>query len=200
MATYRLDAFGNSILIQYMMGIPLFGLYIPLYSFWHMDDFSWGNTRVVVGADGVVKPEEEKKVEPYDPKSVPLMKWSDYESALQSLDKESPSLSNETETRSIKPNIVVIGNQNDYQGYSERRDSYLSTGMGQYNRQPHPITRFPTDEEIMTEIRHILSTADLMTVTKKSVREQLARLFGVDLIEKKEFIHRCIDVILKGAN
>jgi chitin synthase len=24
-------------------------LWIPCYSFWHFDDFSWGNTRVVVG-------------------------------------------------------------------------------------------------------------------------------------------------------
>ena len=32
--------------------MPLWAFYIPLYSFWHMDDFSWGNTRVVVGENG----------------------------------------------------------------------------------------------------------------------------------------------------
>lgn len=26
-----------------------YSFWIPLYSFWHFDDFSWGNTRVVVG-------------------------------------------------------------------------------------------------------------------------------------------------------
>jgi chitin synthase len=32
--------------------MPVFGFYIPLYAFWHFDDFSWGNTRVVVGEGG----------------------------------------------------------------------------------------------------------------------------------------------------
>eukprot|EP00835_Amoeboradix_gromovi_P001670 NODE_81_length_22753_cov_0.207072.p11 type:complete len:117 gc:universal NODE_81_length_22753_cov_0.207072:12673-13023(+) len=26
---------------------PIHGLYLPMYSFWHFDDFSWGNTRQV---------------------------------------------------------------------------------------------------------------------------------------------------------
>ena len=29
----------------YIMAMPIFGFFIPLYSFWHFDDFSWGNTR-----------------------------------------------------------------------------------------------------------------------------------------------------------
>ena len=57
---------------------------------------------------------------------------------------------------------------------------------------------FPSDEEILAEVRHILSTADLMTITKKSVREQLARLFGTNMSSKKEYIHWCIDGVLKG--
>lgn len=35
--------------------MPVFSLYIPVYSFWHFDDFSWGNTRVVVGEGGKVR-------------------------------------------------------------------------------------------------------------------------------------------------
>lgn len=31
----------------YLFAIPLFGFFIPLYSFWHFDDFSWGNTRLI---------------------------------------------------------------------------------------------------------------------------------------------------------
>lgn len=27
--------------------MPVFGFYIPLYSFWHFDDFTWGTTRIV---------------------------------------------------------------------------------------------------------------------------------------------------------
>ena len=34
-------------MILYFLAMPVFGFYIPLYSFWHFDEFSWGQTRVV---------------------------------------------------------------------------------------------------------------------------------------------------------
>ena len=27
-----------------MVGVPVFYLVLPLYSFWHLDDFSWGSS------------------------------------------------------------------------------------------------------------------------------------------------------------
>mmetsp|Transcript_4894 Transcript_4894/g.9677 ORF Transcript_4894/g.9677 Transcript_4894/m.9677 type:complete len:689 (-) Transcript_4894:249-2315(-) len=40
-------------LIYMVIGVPVFYFILPLYSFWHMDDFSWGATRqVVVSAPG----------------------------------------------------------------------------------------------------------------------------------------------------
>jgi chitin synthase len=36
-------------MIIYILAVPLFSFWIPVYAFWHFDDFSWGNTRVVVG-------------------------------------------------------------------------------------------------------------------------------------------------------
>ncbi|KAI9217611.1 chitin synthase-domain-containing protein [Blastocladiella britannica] len=36
----------------YLLALPIFGFFIPLYSFWCMDTFSWGNTRSLAkGAD-----------------------------------------------------------------------------------------------------------------------------------------------------
>eukprot|EP00834_Sanchytrium_tribonematis_P004516 NODE_226_length_12301_cov_1.446648.p9 type:complete len:120 gc:universal NODE_226_length_12301_cov_1.446648:10526-10885(+) len=40
---------------------PIHGLYLPVYSFWHFDDFSWGNTRQVSAKQ--VKEENEKENE-----------------------------------------------------------------------------------------------------------------------------------------
>lgn len=39
-------------MVFYILAIPIFSFYLPLYSFWAMDDFSWGNTRLVVGESG----------------------------------------------------------------------------------------------------------------------------------------------------
>mmetsp|Transcript_26453 Transcript_26453/g.45128 ORF Transcript_26453/g.45128 Transcript_26453/m.45128 type:complete len:638 (-) Transcript_26453:167-2080(-) len=34
-----------SAVIYYVIGVPVFYFVLPIYSFWHMDDFSWGTTR-----------------------------------------------------------------------------------------------------------------------------------------------------------
>lgn len=36
----------------YILAIPIFSFFLPLYSFWYMDNFAWGNTRVVLGESG----------------------------------------------------------------------------------------------------------------------------------------------------
>ena len=39
-------------MIFYIIAIPAFSFLLPLYSFWRMDDFSWGQTRIVMGEAG----------------------------------------------------------------------------------------------------------------------------------------------------
>jgi chitin synthase len=36
--------------IYFIVGLPVFYLILPVYSFWNMDDFSWGKTRAVGGS------------------------------------------------------------------------------------------------------------------------------------------------------
>lgn len=72
-------------MIFYILAIPAFSFFLPLYSFWKMDDFSWGATRVVLGESGkkLIVHDEGK----FDPRSIPLKSWTDYENELW--DKES---------------------------------------------------------------------------------------------------------------
>ncbi|KAI9499463.1 chitin synthase-domain-containing protein [Zychaea mexicana] len=81
-----------------ILAIPVFWFYIPLYSYWHFDDFSWGNTRVVVGEKG-------KKIQTvdegeFDPKSIPTMTWSQYEKMLLADDYWSDGMSQGSSSRS----------------------------------------------------------------------------------------------------
>ena len=39
-------------MVFYIIAIPAFSFLLPLYSFWKMDDFSWGATRIVLGEAG----------------------------------------------------------------------------------------------------------------------------------------------------
>ncbi|KAJ3457407.1 hypothetical protein MRS44_014548 [Fusarium solani] len=64
-------------MIIYLLAFPVFSLILPIYSFWNQDNFSWGNTRIVIGEKGnkqVVAVDEEG----FDPRSIPLQRWDDY--------------------------------------------------------------------------------------------------------------------------
>ncbi|KAH7244641.1 chitin synthase-domain-containing protein [Fusarium solani] len=39
-------------MIIYLLAFPVFSLILPIYSFWNQDNFSWGNTRIVIGEKG----------------------------------------------------------------------------------------------------------------------------------------------------
>jgi chitin synthase len=64
-------------MIIYILAYPIYSFILPVYSFWNQDNFSWGNTRIVIGEKG------DKKViaiqdEGFDPRSIPLQRWYDY--------------------------------------------------------------------------------------------------------------------------
>ena len=57
--------------------MPLYAFWLPLYSFWHFDDFTWGSTRNVHLDDfdqATLKDSEEV----FDPSMVPVKPWSEY--------------------------------------------------------------------------------------------------------------------------
>ncbi|KAJ7350245.1 glycosyltransferase family 2 protein [Mycena albidolilacea] len=70
----------------YLVALPVWNFILPVYAFWHFDDFSWGETRKVEGeakgqahdmGGGVAGPE------------VPLRRWEDWErSRLRKLRRE----------------------------------------------------------------------------------------------------------------
>ena len=54
---------------------------------------------------------------------------------------------------------------------------------------PEDMVGLPSDDALLSEIREILRTADLMTVTKKGVKQELERRFGVPLDAKRAYIN-----------
>ncbi|KAL8788805.1 MAG: hypothetical protein Q9213_001476 [Squamulea squamosa] len=67
-------------MIIYILAFPIYSFVLPVYSFWNQDNFSWGNTRIVIGEKGnkqIVALEDED----FNPRSVPLQRWDDYAAA-----------------------------------------------------------------------------------------------------------------------
>ncbi|KAJ1893213.1 hypothetical protein LPJ81_005410 [Coemansia sp. IMI 209127] len=56
----------------------------------------------------------------------------------------------------------------------------------------------PSDAQLVEAIRKILGAADLNSLTKKKVRQQLCQEFNKDLMPRKDFISDTVDRILSG--
>lgn len=57
-----------------------------------------------------------------------------------------------------------------------------------------------SDAQLESSIRRICGEADLDTLTKKGVRKELEREFGVALDQRKETINRIIEQVLNGES
>jgi chitin synthase len=215
-------------MIVYILAMPVFSLGLPLYSFWHMDDFSWGNTRLISGENGkqVVVTDEGK----FDPDSIPRKKWEEYQAELWDAqtatgrDDEGSVVSGYSYgTKSYHPAASMYGaghmdmhympasrpmSQLDLNpSYNHSRMSLAPSEMLGGSRQVsqldltrqsqnmaadmemNDLTGMPSDDMLLAEIRDILRTADLMTVTKKSVKLELEKRFGgISLDSKRAYI------------
>jgi len=65
-------------MIVYLISYPVYSFLLPIYSFWCMDEFGWGNTRLVIG-EGTSKKVMINEDEKFDESMIPLKKFSEYE-------------------------------------------------------------------------------------------------------------------------
>ncbi|KAI8871449.1 hypothetical protein GQ42DRAFT_112543, partial [Ramicandelaber brevisporus] len=64
-------------MLIYLVALPVWNFVLPVYAYWHFDDFSWGETRKV---DGEAKGHDHsRKSGEFDGTKVPLRRWEDYE-------------------------------------------------------------------------------------------------------------------------
>ncbi|KAJ3328082.1 hypothetical protein HDU76_010617 [Blyttiomyces sp. JEL0837] len=68
-------------MLLYILAIPVYSFYLPIYAFWHFDDFSWGNTRMVVDDTGAILYDKLDEHQ-FDPSSIPKRCWQEYEQEL----------------------------------------------------------------------------------------------------------------------
>ena len=188
-------------MIIYILAMPVFSLGLPLYSFWHMDDFSWGNTRVVTGEKGkkVLVTDEGK----FEPDSIPRKKWEEYQAELweaqtTSRDDRSEMSGISYGTKSWHPaaseyNYPPSRPMSHFEApvmprSGSRMSLAASEMMSSHGHEMVDLAGLPSDDAILSEIREILKTADLMTVTKKSIKAELERRFGVNLDARRAYI------------
>ncbi|RUS17593.1 chitin synthase-domain-containing protein [Endogone sp. FLAS-F59071] len=68
-------------MLVYIFAIPIWNFLLPLYAFWHFDDFSWGATRQIQGRD--TGHGRENMEGTFDPFKIPMKKWQDWQEEKQ---------------------------------------------------------------------------------------------------------------------
>jgi chitin synthase len=196
-------------MIIYILAIPVFSFGLPLYSFWHMDDFSWGNTRVVTGEAGqkVVVSDEGK----FDPASIPKKRWEEYQAEMweqHTIRDDQSVVSGYTYATKRPFGAGSVMGGSEYGGMPPSRPmshldiprygnhSRMSLAPSGYGGDSMEMSNLPSDDEILHQIKLILANSDLMTVTKKSVKQQLEQIFGCDLTLKKAYIGEAVEQLL----
>ncbi|CAL5868156.1 uncharacterized protein PFLUO_LOCUS2380 [Penicillium psychrofluorescens] len=200
-------------MIVYILAIPIFSLALPLYSFWNMDDFTWGNTRIITGEKGrkVVISDEGK----FDPASIPKKRWEEYQMELWDAQTSRDDTRSEVSGYSYGTKSHAFP-QSEYGFPSSRPASQLdlpllasgsrmslapSEMMSRHmdmDMDMEDYSNLPADDALLAEIREILRTADLMTVTKKSIKQELERRFGVNLDARRPYINSATEAVLSG--
>ena len=181
-------------MVVYILAIPIFSFFLPLYSFWHFDDFSWGNTRIVVG-EGGKKQIYTQDMEKFNLDDIPHQRFSEYEQELWEMQKEGTGSDVSFEKQPF-----------DKRQSMGHQSSLMASGYEPYGGMPQTPSyqpsyettsmQGPSDSELYMETERIINSADLMTMTKKQVRDELSRRFGMDLSMRKDYINKSIDVIL----
>lgn len=118
-------------MVVYLLSYPVYSFFLPLYSFWCMDDFSWGNTRLVIGEGNnkkVIMNDDEK----FDDSMIPLKKFSEYEAEAW----ETGSRHSDETGYSSKPHSQVRGLPSRSQS---PRTFHEGSQAGDYYRDTNPL-------------------------------------------------------------
>ncbi|KAH8110691.1 glycosyltransferase family 2 protein [Phellopilus nigrolimitatus] len=125
----------------YLISLPIWNFALPAYAFWHFDDFSWGQTRQVLGDKGGNHGDKEGE---FDSSHIVMKRWAEFErerrwrGGTQSRDSTFYDMRSNSPKRSS-----MISTAETFQHQSDLADS-LS-----YGGQPQPRTRHDSSPLVM---------------------------------------------------
>ena len=76
-------------LIIYLLSLPIWNFVLPLYAFWHFDDFSWGQTRQLEGNGGIKHLDGHGDTSGhFDYTMISMKRWSEYDEMYSRIEQE----------------------------------------------------------------------------------------------------------------
>ncbi|KAJ3256419.1 hypothetical protein HK103_005548 [Boothiomyces macroporosus] len=141
-------------MLVYLVAMPIFGIYLPFYSIWNMDDFSWGNTRVVYEQGKKVEKELDETV--FDPDMIPLTTLEGMERKQMNVPAPSSQLAY---SRAVSPSTTIVPKSPSDYGLP---DGNGSTSIVSPNR------RFSNNSQSSVTIHEIAESKNIPRMEKRS--------------------------------
>ena len=167
-------------MLIYILAIPVFNLMLPMYSFWHFDDFSWGSTRVILG-EGGKKQIISKEVDTFNINQIPHKKWSEYSLEVKDVLEQ-------------RPNVFQ----------QQRQMSWFvdATATSNNTRMSSMFTATPTTTPVVHQLRQSMMLQPTSAITKRQ-----PYLLGGEQQQQQQQQHvsnevllkRCREIVLSGV-
>eukprot|EP00842_Homolaphlyctis_polyrhiza_P004749 jgi/Hompol1/5275/HPOL_004331-RA len=159
----------------YLLATPIYAFVLPLYSFWNMDDFSWGETRMLARHDEEELGFDDKDIDQAFVVSVSPLKHG----------SEAPASLNGDASAENDPDDEPIVSV-DKSGTKSGTKSGSGSGSGSRRTGVYGM---PSDFVLRNRIRQIISATDTRRMSRRTLRSQLeAEYGGIDLSTKADLI------------
>lgn len=213
-------------MIVYILAYPVHSFILPIYSFWNMDNFTWGNTRVILNETKGRKIVLQDDNDVYDPQKVPFEGWSSYATRNGLPGRERPimfdkrkgkierevfedpaafdshlDLYDQEKKRSFRPSLSLSHRQSTYS--LGRSDSIYTLGIissGPQGNRSRSETPFDpgTEAQIRDTIQQVLHSTDLDSMTSRQLRSKIGDLLGTEFVgERALAVDQMIDFELE---
>ncbi|KNZ77066.1 Chitin synthase 8 [Termitomyces sp. J132] len=139
-------------MVVYILSYPVYSFFLPVYSFWCMDEFGWGNTRLVIG-EGKDKKVIINEDEKFDESMIPLKKFSEYEAEAWESGSRLSDGTGTGHTRSRRPAGSREESPHTYQQASQSGDYYRDTNLT-YNNSSNPNLRLGGSQLSHSNVSH----------------------------------------------
>ncbi|KAH7916607.1 glycosyltransferase family 2 protein [Hygrophoropsis aurantiaca] len=126
-------------MVVYILSYPVYSFFLPIYSFWRMDEFGWGNTRVVLD-DGGNKKVVTNTDNRFNESMIPYKKFSEYEAeAWESADGHTVAHENNL----VNPEYLSMSQvrlpPSHPQSVYKSVHNYSQSEVGDYYRDTNPL-------------------------------------------------------------
>ncbi|RUS28608.1 chitin synthase-domain-containing protein [Jimgerdemannia flammicorona] len=112
-------------MLVYLFSLPIWNFVLPVYAYWHFDDFSWGQTRLV---QGEVKGDDHSRKEgEFDSSQIVMKRFEEWERGERTAESERERLRHGNGARNGSPNSG--GGQGTPSGYHTERFSPMQVPL-----------------------------------------------------------------------